>query len=211
MLEILPLVLGPVSTNCYLVTDTSSLKTAVIDPAWDGSIIHQEAKKRRWEICQIWYTHAHFDHIGGAGKIVEELDSSPRIALHPGDFALWSNGGGAQIFGYPINQGPKPDVDLSKIHQLEIGMYSFQVLYAPGHTPGHCIFHCPTEKILFSGDLIFHRSVGRTDLPGGNWDLLHQSILNMVYTLPDETRILSGHGEETTVGEEKRQNPFVRS
>jgi glyoxylase-like metal-dependent hydrolase (beta-lactamase superfamily II) len=92
-----------------------------------------------------------------------------------------------------------------------LGSVTFEVRHTPGHTPGHCVFYCVQANVLFSGDLIFQGGVGRTDLPGGDWEALVESIRKQVYTLPDETRILSGHGEESTVGEEKCENPFVRA
>jgi glyoxylase-like metal-dependent hydrolase (beta-lactamase superfamily II) len=211
MLAILPLVLGPVSTNCFLIADTASLEAAVIDPAWDGQGILAEAIKRGWKIGQLWVTHAHFDHFGGAAELVRHLEPAPHLALHPADRPLWEQGGGASAFGFKLDPGPAPDVDLSVDRLLSVGAYRFNVRHAPGHSPGMCIFYCAAEGVLFSGDLIFRRSVGRTDLPGGDWDALLQSIRHQVYTLPAETRILSGHGEETTVGEEKCGNPFVQN
>ncbi len=93
---------------------------------------------------------------------------------------------------------------------LQLGGLQFEVRHAPGHTPGLCIFYCAQEAVCFCGDLIFQNSVGRTDLPGGDWDTLVDSIRQQVYTLPDETRLLPGHGGETNVEKEKRANPFVR-
>lgn len=210
MLNILSLVLGPVSTNCYLVADPISCEAVVIDPAWDGRKIFAEADKRGWNITQVWLTHAHFDHFGGLADLVHQL-GTVRVALHPADRALWERGGGAPTFGYKLDPSPAPDMDLSVIQQVTVGNHHFQVLHAPGHTPGLCLFHCPSEKLLFSGDLIFYHSVGRTDLPGGDWDALRHSIQTLVYSLPEETRILPGHGDETTVGEEKNQNPFINA
>jgi glyoxylase-like metal-dependent hydrolase (beta-lactamase superfamily II) len=110
-----------------------------------------------------------------------------------------------------IDPGPEPTVDLAHGQILRLGNIEFEVQHTPGHTPGHVVFYCAKEAVLFSGDLIFQGSVGRTDLPGGDWEALVESIRKQVYTLPDETRILSGHGEETRVGEEKRENLFVRA
>jgi hydroxyacylglutathione hydrolase len=210
MLAILPLVLGPVSTNCFLIADPDSGEAAVIDPAWDGGVILDEAAKHAWKIGQLWYTHAHFDHFGGAAVLAQALNPAPSIALHPADRPLWETGGGASAFGFTLNPGPVPSVDLSKSRLLSVGAYSFDVRHAPGHSPGSCIFYCAEAGVLFSGDLIFHHSVGRADLAGGDWEALEESIRTQVYPLPDGTRILSGHGEETSVGEEKRENPFVR-
>lgn len=211
MLEIIPLVLGPVSTNCYLIADPNSGEAAVIDPAWDGQIILAEAQKRDWKIGQLWYTHAHFDHFGGAAEIAEALNPLPIVALHPLDHDLWQNQGGAPFFGMRIDPGPEPTVDLAHNKILRLGNIEFEVRHTPGHTPGHVVFFCAKESVLFSGDLIFQGGVGRTDLPGGDWESLEESIRKQVYTLPDETWILSGHGEKTKVGDEKLKNPFVRS
>jgi len=211
LLEIIPLVLGPVSTNCYLIADPNSGEAAVIDPAWDGQIILAEAQKRDWKIGQLWYTHAHFDHFGGAAEIAEALNPLPIVALHPLDHDLWQNQGGAPFFGMRIDPGPEPTVDLAHNKILRLGNIEFEVRHTPGHTPGHVVFFCAKESVLFSGDLIFQGGVGRTDLPGGDWESLEESIRKQVYTLPDETWILSGHGEKTKVGDEKFKNPFVRS
>jgi hydroxyacylglutathione hydrolase len=208
LLEIISLVLGPVSTNCYLIADTDSGETAVIDPAWDGQTILEEAQSRCRRIEQLWYTHAHFDHFGGAASVAETLKLI--VALHPLDRDLWRLLGGAPIFGFHIDPGPEPTVDLVHKQILRLGNIEFEVRHTPGHTPGHVVYYCAKEAVLFSGDLIFQTSVGRTDLPGGDRDALVRSIQEQVFSLPDETRILSGHGNETTVGEEKYENPFVR-
>ena len=210
MLKIITLTLGPVATNCYLIADSETRAAAVIDPAWDAPVILQEAASQGWHITQLWYTHAHFDHIG-AGALARQLIPSPQIALHPDDYPLWSIQGGAQLFGIPLEDvGPEPDVQLQHGQVLQLGNYRFEVRHAPGHTPGHVIYYCESEKLLFSGDVIFQGSIGRTDLPGGDYDTLMQSIREQVLTLPDEVRILSGHMGETSVGEERWGNPFLR-
>lgn len=209
MLEILTLTLGPVQTNTYLIADPDSGAAVVIDPAWDGDLIIAEALKRGWRIEALWYTHAHFDHIGGAAAIASALDPQPIVAMHSADLGLWQMGGGAVLFGFKIESGPKPSIDLASVRTLILGSLTFEVRPTPGHTPGHVSFYCTEESVLFSGDLIFQGSVGRTDLPGGDTDTLLASIRDQVFSLPLETRILSGHGPETTVGDEKTYNPFV--
>lgn len=208
MLEIVTLVLGSVSTNCYLIADTETGEAAVIDPAAEGQVILAEAKMRGWKIGQLWYTHAHFDHFFGADELARGLDAIPQVALHPLDRPLWEQGGLGKLLQLDITRFPEPGVDLSAVHSLSVGAYRFQVRHAPGHSPGLCIFYCASENILFSGDLIFHRNVGRTDLPGGDEAQLFTSIRDQVYTLPNATRILPGHGKPTSVGEEKCCKPW---
>ncbi len=209
MLDIVTFVLGPVATNSYLVADPSTRNAAVIDPAWDGKLILAESQKRGWRIAHLWYTHAHFDHIGGAAEIADALNPLPLVALHPNDHVLWRAGGGGAMFGFQIDPGPEPVIDFVQGQILRLGNFQFEVRFTPGHTPGHCVLYCAQEKVCFCGDLIFAGSVGRTDLPGGDSDTLEKSIREQIYSLPDDTRLLSGHGPETTVGEEKRTNPFV--
>ena len=210
MLQILPFTLGPAQTNAYLIADPDTRDAAVIDPSWDGKRILSEAQSRGWRIAHLWYTHAHFDHIGGAADIADSLNPLPLVALHPNDHVLWRAGGGGALFGFKIDPGPEPTIDFVQGQVLRLGNSQFEVRFTPGHTAGHCVLYCAEAKVCFCGDLIFAGSVGSTDLPGGNWDTLEKSIREQIYTLPDETRLLSGHGPETTVGNEKKFNPFVQ-
>lgn len=207
-LEIAKLTLGPVRTNCYMIADDDGI-AAVIDPAWDGHIILEEAKRRGWRIGHLWYTHAHFDHIGGAGQIADALNPLPLVALHPGDHDLWKIGGGGAKYGFQIDPGPEPTIDFFDHQILHLGKNIIEVFYTPGHTPGHVVFYSKTSNACFCGDLIFSGSVGRTDLPGSSWDALENSIRTKIYSLPEETRLFPGHGSETTVGEEKQNNPYI--
>jgi len=209
MLKIIQFTVGPAQTNAYLVADPMAGVAAVIDPGWDGKRILAESEKNGWRIGHLWYTHAHFDHIGGAAEIADALNPLPLIGLHPGDHSLWKVGGGGALFGFKIDPGPEPGIDLYDGQKLILGDVQFDVWATPGHTPGHCVFYCQEAGVLFSGDLIFQGSVGRTDLPGGDFESLVRSIKTKVFSLPDDTRILSGHGPETRVGEEKSFNPFV--
>lgn len=209
-LEIVPFTLGPAHTNAYLVADPETCEAAVIDPSWDGHLILAEAQKRGWRIAHLWLTHAHFDHIGGAGAIADALNPLPMVALHPADHALWRTGGGAALFGFKIDPGPEPTIDFEHGQHLRLGSNLLEVRYAPGHTTGHVVLYCAANGVCFCGDLIFAGGVGRTDLPGGNWETLVHSIRAQIYTLPEETILLPGHGPQTTVGEEKVSNPFVQ-
>jgi hydroxyacylglutathione hydrolase len=209
MIEIVTFTLGPVQTNAYLVADTDTKVAVVIDPAWDGDVILAAANARQWRIAHLWYTHAHFDHIGGAAAIADALNPLPLVALHPGDHTLWRAEGGAPLFGFKIDPGPEPGIDFQHGQLLQLANIEFEVRHTPGHTPGHVVIYCAEAGACFCGDLIFQDSVGRTDLPGGDTRQLVESIRTQIFTLPDDTRLLSGHGPETTVGYEKKYNPFV--
>lgn len=209
-LSILAMVLGPVQTNTYVVADSSSQVAVVVDPAWDGKRILQAAQAKSWKITDVWLTHAHFDHLGGTGELVDAMKSDVPIALHPADQPLWRFKGGAPYFGLDdFDPGPEPSVALSHGMRLVLGSHVFEVRHTPGHTPGHVIFVCREAGVAFCGDLIFSEGVGRTDLPGGSWQELGDSIQREVLSLPDETTLLSGHGPATTVGHERRFNPFL--
>jgi glyoxylase-like metal-dependent hydrolase (beta-lactamase superfamily II) len=202
--------LGPVMTNAYILADESTGEAVVIDPADEGKRISQEVIDRGWRIVGIWLTHAHFDHMAGIAELVDNLSSTPPIALHAGDHNLWRNQGGAAFFGMRIEPVPDPTLELSHDQILDVGTYKFRVLHAPGHTPGHVMFYNPSESVLFCGDVIFQGSIGRTDLPGGDYETLMNSIMTQVMNLPDDTVLLSGHGPPTKVGVERQYNPFIR-
>lgn len=209
MLQIKTLVLGPVETNAYIVYDTKEKTAVVIDPAWDGRTIAKEIQAEDLDLQGIWLTHAHFDHFAGVADLLGELRSNAPVALHSKDMPLWKMDGGAALFGISINRGPTPSIEVEHGQVLPVGSYRFEVRHSPGHTPGHVVYVCVAEKVAFCGDVIFNGSVGRTDLPGGSFPQLMESIALQVMTLPDETKIFSGHGPQTTVGVERRENPFL--
>lgn len=209
MLEIVNFTLGPVVTNAYLVADPGSGEAVVIDPADDGEVIVAEAEQHGWRIGSIWLTHAHFDHLAGAGGVADRVNPPPPVALHPDDYSLWRMQGGAPLFGMKIDPGPEPTVDLYHNQILMLGENTIEVRHAPGHTRGHVIFICIAEKVAFCGDVIFQGSIGRTDLPGGDYQTLMDSIQKQILSLPDDTRLFSGHGPVTTVGRERIWNPFL--
>lgn len=213
MLEIERFILGPIQTNSYLIADPSTQKAVVIDPAWEGSQIVKEARKRGWTMTAIWLTHAHFDHIGGVVGVVDEIPPGKRgslpIGLHQEDMEIWKNKGGAPMFGMELDPGPQPNLLFEHGQSLSLGSFRFEVRFAPGHTPGHVMFYCSEEEVLFSGDVLFQGGIGRTDLPGGNHRTLLHSIQTQVLSLPDSTRVYSGHGPPTTVGRERERNPFL--
>ena len=209
MLEIVTFTLGPVMTNAYLLADPQTGEAVVIDPADEGEIVVAEAEQRNWRIGSIWLTHAHFDHLAGTGGVADNTNPPPPVALHPEDYTLWRMQGGAPLFGMRIDPGPEPTVDLQHGQILHLGDNVFEVRHTPGHTRGHVVFYCAVQKVVFCGDVIFNNSIGRTDLPGGDYATLIHSIREHILTLPDDTRLLSGHGPETTVGVERATNPFL--
>ena len=200
---------GPVDTNAYLIGDEQTKQAVVIDPAWDGRAIAADAIRRGWHLNAIWLTHAHFDHIAGAAAIAKEIVPQPALALHPEDLPLYQIKGGAILFGLEIEAGPKPTITLVHGQELQVGTVQFQVRHTPGHTPGHVVFYSAAEKVVFCGDVIFRASIGRTDLPGGDYQTLMNSIETQILSLPDETILFSGHGPDTRVGIERLTNPYI--
>ncbi|MGW8249800.1 MAG: MBL fold metallo-hydrolase [Anaerolineales bacterium] len=196
-------------TNAYLIADPTTHEAVVIDPADSGELIVTAAQQRGWRIGSIWLTHAHFDHLAGAGEVSDLVDPPPPVALHPEDYPLWRAKGGAMLFGMDIDPGPEPTIALENGQTVWVGSNQIEIRHAPGHTPGHVIFYCPGERVAFCGDVVFQGSIGRTDLPGGDYDSLMDSIQTQILSLPDDTRLLSGHGPETTVGRERIWNPFL--
>ncbi|MEJ2562615.1 MAG: MBL fold metallo-hydrolase [Anaerolineales bacterium] len=209
-LAIVNFVLGPVSTNSYLVSDTETGRAIVIDPAWEGEVIVAEAERRGWPLEAIWLTHAHFDHFGGAAAVANASPEPLPVALHPADMPLWRVQGGAALFGFQeFDPGPEPSIALENGMRLQLGKRTFEVRHTPGHSQGHVIFLDREDGVVFCGDLIFQGSIGRFDLPGGNGQTLMESIRREILTLPDEMRLFSGHGPATTVGAERTANPFI--
>ena len=152
MLEIVPLILGPVATNAYLIADSDTGEAAVIDPAWDGHLIAAEARRRNWQISQIWITHAHFDHIGGAGDLARELDTAPVIALHPDDRLLWDTQGGAALFGFTLPASPAPTLNLAHEHGFASGPHNLRgAPYSRAYSRALCLLLCGGRGLLLRG------------------------------------------------------------
>jgi hydroxyacylglutathione hydrolase len=203
-------ILGPLQNNTYLVIDKPSGNSVIIDPAIGSQVIIDDLKKNQLTLKQIWITHAHFDHIGGVERIARFCDPPIPVCMHPNDNPFWEEGGGARELGFDLNVGPLPSTPIMDNQILKVGSSQFSVLLTPGHTPGHVVFYNKKEDLVFCGDLIFRHGIGRSDFKGGNYEQLITSIKNRIFILPDNTRLISGHGVETTVGEEKRENPFLK-
>lgn len=205
--EIIPFVLGVMQNNTYLVGDPQSRTAAVVDPSFEAGEVLVYARENDWRIRQVWLTHAHFDHFAGSEEIAGAFAPPLPVGLHPADLDLWRSGGGSDAFGLQIERGPVPTISFYPGQRLHLGPETLEVRHAPGHSRGHVVFYSPEARALLCGDVIFQNGIGRTDLPGGDLDTLLYSIRTQVFTLPDDTRLLSGHGPETSVGAEK--NSFI--
>ena len=199
---------GLIQTNCYIAGCPETKTGAVIDPGGDPERILAEVERQGLSIKYVLNTHAHFDHTDANGAIVRATGAT--LALHPLDLPLLKASGGAALFGLQADPSPLPDLELQDGDELEVGTLRFQVLHTPGHTPGHVCFYEQAEGVLFDGDVLFQRSIGRTDLPGGSYQQMMDSIQRVLFALPEETVVYSGHGPATTIGDEKRLNPWLR-
>jgi hydroxyacylglutathione hydrolase len=207
-MKVVPIPNGVFAENCYLVVDEQAKQCAVVDPGEEAGLILHKIEETGATLVGIWLTHAHLDHVVGVARVAEETRGAP-IWLHPGDRALYDAvPQQAGAFGLaPPPDLPAPNRDMVHGAQLTVGRLRFEVRHAPGHSPGSvCLIG---HGVAFSGDVLFAGSIGRTDLPGGDFETLISSIERELLSLPDETIVYSGHGPETTIGRERRTNPFL--
>ena len=211
-LSFVGLTLGPLQNNVYLLGDVHSGDAVVIDPSFESNAVLARAESMGWSLRQVWLTHGHFDHIAGAAEVAQAFDPPLSVGLHPADSDWYHHEGGAALFGQSIQQPPDPTILFDHGMQLMVGKDSppvITVIHSPGHSTGHVMFYCETLGVLFCGDVIFREGIGRTDLAGGDMAVLLNSIHEQVLSLPDETRLLPGHGPESTVGFEREHNPYL--
>ncbi|MBC7251311.1 MAG: MBL fold metallo-hydrolase [Anaerolineae bacterium] len=206
------LTVGPILTNSYIVGDESSKEGMIIDPGGDGKRIVDEVRRLGLTIKYVVNTHGHFDHTLANSEVMTALkmlqDSPPALAIHPADATLLAVGGGAAWFGVQADPSPPPDLELNEGDVLTLGDIELEVWHTPGHSLGSVSLVCPAERVVFDGDVLFNAGIGRTDLPGGDYYTLMNSIKRLL-TLPDETKVYSGHGPATTIGNERRSNPWL--
>ncbi len=200
---------GLIQTNCYLIGCEETKEGAIVDPGGDADLILAQVERRGLVVKYVLNTHGHFDHTDGNAAVVKGTGAP--LAIHPADRPLLEAAGGAAWFGLEAAPGPPPDFELADGDVLSVGTLRFQVLHTPGHSPGHVCFYEPAHNVVFDGDLLFRQGIGRYDLPGGDLDSLMDSIEHVLFALPDETAVYPGHGPATTIGMEKRLNPWVRS
>ena len=206
MLDVHCFPLGPLQTNCFLISKAN--RALVVDPGGDPKVLLDHLRQQELQVEYILNTHFHFDHILG-NKPLQDATDAPILASDQDDFLLQSQvGSGGGMFGFP-------KVEPFRYESIGPGERQFldetcRILSTPGHTPGSLSFYFPDSGMIFSGDVLFQRSIGRTDFPMGDTKTLLTAIQEKIFTLPPETRVFSGHGPETSAGEEKKFNPFFQ-
>ena len=206
-LEVRGIVVGVFQENCWIIGNRRTHEAICVDPGGQPDDILHLAHEMGMTIKLIACSHAHIDHVLGVRDI--QAKTGAPFLLHPADLGiLRSLPESAQRFGIDLEAAPTPDAHLDTVTKLEIDGLSLDVIHTPGHTPGSTSFY--TNQILFSGDTLFQASIGRTDLPGGDHAQEMASIVDKLLTLPDETIVLPGHMDQTTIGHEREKNPFVR-
>jgi hydroxyacylglutathione hydrolase len=213
MLEVKIFVFGPFSENTYLVFNSESKEALILDPGnvdpYENNILYDYIEKRNLIPKYVVVTHSHIDHLLGVKCLIEKYKAS--FLAPEQDMPLLLNlDKQGEMFGLQVESPPLPDEYISCSKMINLGTHSGKFLFTPGHTPGeHCLYF-EDEKILFSGDVLFRNSIGRTDLWGGNSRTLLDSISGILFNLPDEVIVYPGHGDETTIAYEKKYNPFMK-
>lgn len=212
MLKIQSFEFNPFNENTYLLWDEKSKLAAVIDPGCYDDFEKEELKNfietNRLIPSLIINTHCHIDHILGVSFIKENYNV--KYLIPEKDLPLHRNAvSQGQMFGFDLEELPEPDEFISEEKLIQIGQDELKPLFTPGHTAGEFCFYSEKNKFCITGDVLFHQSIGRTDLWGGDYDTLINSIKNKLLTLPDDTKIYPGHGINSTIGTESKQNPFL--
>ena len=204
-------VVGPLPNNLYLLRDDVAREIVVVDPSMDSEIARDrvlELQHDGYKLAAIWNTHGHFDHITDNARWKKEFDA-PLLMHRDDEWLLETLPDTSAMFGFKEPQIALPDTWLEEGQILHVGAHQCRVLVLPGHSPGSVAFYFADENLCVSGDVLFRNSAGRTDLPRGDIEILRHSLARLC-ELPDNTRILPGHMDETTIGAEKRSNPYCR-
>ncbi len=198
---------GPIMANCFILGCEDTREAVVIDPGDDADRILMILAKEKLTVKYLINTHGHFDHVG-ANRRMKEVTGAD-LAIHPDDMPMLSElSRSAASFGLSAENSPEPDRLLQDKDTVRFGNITLTVIHTPGHSRGGIALYTPGH--LFAGDTLFAGSIGRTDLPGGDYDTLIASIKQKLLVLPDDTVVYTGHGPETTIADEKRMNPFLR-
>jgi hydroxyacylglutathione hydrolase len=203
------LTVGPFQENCYVIGDEESGEGAIVDPGDEATRISLAVEQTNLEISQILITHAHIDHVGAIAVLVDEY-SCPVLMHAEAEPMLKQLPTQALMMGLRFGKVPAVDRRIEDEEVVEVGGLKLASLYTPGHAPGHLAFYVESEGVVFAGDALFAGSVGRTDLFGGNMEVLLRSINERLLMLPDETKVYPGHGPATTVADERIHNPFLQ-
>lgn len=203
------LTLGIVQTNCYIVGDTDTQQAVIFDAPDSAPKILAVLKAESWTLTDILLTHSHFDHILAVGDL--KAATGAQVRLHRDDLEQYRMlPEHMQIFtGHTAPEPPKPDLLVEEGDTITVGSMVFTVLFTPGHSSGHVSYILESERVVFSGDCLFFGSIGRTDLPGGDYKMLMRSITEKLLPLGDEYTVAAGHMQTTTIGRERLSNPFI--
>jgi glyoxylase-like metal-dependent hydrolase (beta-lactamase superfamily II) len=209
-LEVFPV--GPIQANCVLLGDAAAGELVVIDPGDEGALIAERVRGSGLRPTMILHTHGHLDHAAGTAELVGLLEPGLPVGLHRDELELYRNlPMQARMFGLEAEVPPEPSLWLEHGRRLEVGGLRLEVRHTPGHSPGGVSFVVEggERPLVVVGDVLFAGSIGRTDLWGGSFPVLERSIRGQLYSLPDATRVVCGHGPDTTIGRERASNPFV--
>ncbi len=200
------LVVGPLMANCFICGCSKTKEAVVIDPGGDADTILLSLADSKLKVKYIINTHGHFDHVSANGKMKDATGAD--ILIHPLDAPMLEKlSSNAAFFGVSVENSPPCDQTLEEGDTVSFGDITLKVIHTPGHTPGGISLY--TNGIVFVGDTLFAGSIGRTDFPGGDFNTLISSIKTKLFNMEDDMRVFSGHGPETSIGVEKRHNPFV--
>lgn len=200
------LVVGPVSTNCYIVSDENTKEALIIDPGAAAERIMDKVAENGFKVKAILLTHGHFDHISAVNEIKNAYHVDVYVGEEDADLMEDTGLNVSSMFGQPYIA--RADQTLRDGDVLELAGFTIKVLATPGHTKGGVCFYFEAENVVFCGDTVFQQSVGRTDFPTGNARVLSESIQSKIVPLPEDLQLFPGHGDSTTVGYEKKYNPF---
>jgi len=200
------MVLGMVETNCYFIYDEDTKETIVIDPAKNG--LYDKLKDNGLKVCAVLLTHGHFDHIMGVHELTRESGAKLYALLEENELCRNSYLNASEQIGRSYTV--EPDVLLTDGDEFTVAGINIKVYATPGHTAGSCCYYISDKKWLFSGDTLFRGSIGRSDLPTGSGKIIMDSVHMLVHTFDDDVKVYPGHGDATTIGDEKESNPFCR-